>query len=181
MDVLLVPSADVKPIDSLVGTVTLQRLEKAMELWRTGQYDLIVLSGGFVQPASVQTRPHAEIMRQWVLQQPDAPADQQIIVEDKAHDTYQNAWFSHDKIEENIERRWSDADTLTITTEERHGRRFTVTFPRAISWNDIVIVSVGTLSLLGRIREFALYLMHVVDPAGNGLLARLNRNRRAKR
>ena len=37
---ILVPSAEVKPVNQLAGTITLGRLETAMELWRTGQYNL---------------------------------------------------------------------------------------------------------------------------------------------
>ena len=122
-------------------------------------------------------------MREWMLSQDRAPADNQIIVENQARDTYQNAFLSGDRIEKKLGRSWYGSDSLTITTEKHHGKRFLATFKskRGLGWHNVAIAPAEyPITKIGCLIEWALLLMHILDPAGNGLLAKLNRKLRAK-
>lgn len=190
MKLLFVPSCDIKPINRLEGTYTLKRLEKAIQLWRTGQYDGMILSGGTVSPESIQTKPHADIMKEWVLQQEAGPSDEQIIVENCSLDTYENARFSQQAVTNwlavrnasSYQKIATSSIKLTVVTEKNHGRRFLITFRRGLGWGNVTVVPADyTLSFAGLLLEWALRLMHLIDPVGKGPLARLNQKMRTQR
>lgn len=147
-----------------------------MELWRTGQFDLMVLSGGIVAPRYIQTRPHAHTMKEWVINQPGAPDNEQILIDEMSRDSYENTYFSYDRIKTAGYNPIIQDITLTIVSEIHHARRLRITFQKGIGWQSINIAPVNYKLSFGMcLLEYALYIMHAVDPEGIGPLAKLNR------
>ncbi len=57
----------------------LRRLERALQLWMSGEYSYLLLSGGIVADWSEQTKSEAELMQEWL--QNRLVADGRMIIE----------------------------------------------------------------------------------------------------
>lgn len=179
MNILLVPSGSVNPVDSLVDTPTLKRLEKALELWENGDYDYIILSGGQTQASGIETKPEAETMHDWLLKQPTQPSKERLIIESKARDTYENAILSLEILKTDL--RFKNLPTrLFVVTNQLHGLRFLTTFQQGLRWYSLSLIDSGeTLTLRKKVFEYFLITMHSLDPLGRNPLSRWNRKRRS--
>ena len=169
--------------------ISLRYEDIILRLRNTGEYNCMVLSGGIVSPKTVQTKPHAEIMQEWIMSQTGGPRGEQLLVENHSRDTYENAILSFGMITDwlavqtyiNHEEIAPCSTSLTVVTEKHHGRRFLITFKRGLGWDNVrVIPAEYSLTYAGSLLEWALWLMHLTDPAGKGPLAKLNQKMRTQ-
>ena len=118
--ILFVPAGWIDPVDKMSDD-TLQRCSVALGEWGTGQYQYMVLSGGIFRPPAVQTRPAAEIMRDWFMQKGVDSA--KILCEGYSRDTFENVSHGLPIIEEKF-----DDFQLTLITHSQHALRCVITF-----------------------------------------------------
>lgn len=171
MRVLLVPSADIAPLNSLEGTWTLLRCQKALELLETGEYGLLVLSGGICQPPEFQTQPAAEIMADWFRAQ---GVDSTLIVaEGESRDTYENIFCSLHALQ--IPR---DLLELSVVSNWQHTLRFAVTGWRACKIRIKRIPLHHPVPVSYWFMEWGLLAYHVYDRSGSKRIACRNRLKR---
>lgn len=145
------------------------RCKAALELWRGGGYDRLLLCGGTCRPRATQTMAESEIMRDWFVQH-DVPYGS-IFIEVSSVDSYQNIEYGLQVLRL---RGLGDAE-ITLVSQWQHAARMRYTFWRVHG------VKVRTLSLhyrIGLLRFmaealFALY--HRYDPYGQKRLAISNR------
>ena len=179
MNILLVPSGIIRPINSLEQTPTLQRLQAALAVWQTGKYDYLILSGSKVWPDQVSTKPDAEIMYDWLISQPNHPPLKKIYIENKARDTYENCSLTLD-ILKSLPNFTNDC-TLTLVTNPLHAKRFLVSLQQGYQFYKVAFVDTQEhLSFSGILREYCLIFIHSFDPTGKGFLPTLNRKRRTR-
>jgi len=55
-----------EPVNKLDEAATPKRLLAGLNCWKTGQYDLIVTTGGVYMPPNIQTIPAARLMADWL-------------------------------------------------------------------------------------------------------------------
>ncbi|MFA5946271.1 MAG: YdcF family protein [Patescibacteria group bacterium] len=170
--VLFVPSGNIVEKNELSPADTLLRCQRALELWKSGKFHFLLITGGLFNPPDVQSIPAAWIMAEW-FQNRGVPRDQ-IIVERDSLDTFQNIRFGLERLKEND---IVNCD-FTVVTQWQHAWRFWVT----MWWvYGIKIERVGMhykLPALAQIKEYLFILYHVWDPYGVGFLAQKNRRDR---
>lgn len=188
--IIFVPGGNILPFNELEGTFTLLRLIKGLELWQTGDYDVIVVSDGRFWPSNISNRALARIMRDWLLAQKNGPSDDDIVIEVNSRDTYENIHFSVKKIldwlyaKHRISSKHFRAEMveITVVTEKHHGQRILTTWQkskRGHRWPNIQLVDAGyRLSPIETVKEILFGLIHKIDPMGRGWLANKNRHNR---
>jgi uncharacterized SAM-binding protein YcdF (DUF218 family) len=90
-----------------------ERLHKAEVLYREGYFPKIIVSGGMGHSSSTVTE--AEGMKRYLVEQ-GIPEDD-ILLENEAHSTYENLLFSRDVMKEN------ELNSAVIITHTYHGAR----------------------------------------------------------
>ncbi len=75
-------------MDRLTENDTLYRCQKALELWHTGRYDYVLVTGGIFHPPNVQSVAAATLMGMWLLEH--GVPESQILCEIESLDTYEN-------------------------------------------------------------------------------------------
>lgn len=168
IDVLLVPSGDLRHDETsgkdVLGRYTLERCKRALELWKTDRYQIIITTGGLV----LDLGPGGSIMKNWFVEQ--GVPEGVIIVESQALDTFQNVRFSLKVLPENCR--------ITVVSQWQHAIRFWLAFK---AYN----VEIVRYPLHYKMRfqewlvEWLFILYHLLDPKGGGLLARRSREERS--
>jgi len=174
MKVLLVPCGGISAKNQISSKDTLPRCLKALELWQTGQYDRIVVTGGIFLPQHIQTVPAGEIMRQWFEKQ--GIEHDKILVENKSLDTYENVRYVLDKLKE----REIENPEITLVTQWQHSWRFWLTFRSygiKIKRHKVKF----KISWLTWLLEFAFIFIHLIDPKGIWFFGRINRKKRNRK
>lgn len=120
MHVLLVP-AELIDRHNQLSTNTLRRCVCALEEWRTGAYDVLLLCGGLFLAPERQSLPASLLMRDWFVQQ-GVPAEC-ILTEARSLDTYQNIAFGIEMLNK-TGKNWN----ITVLTQYQHALRFWITF-----------------------------------------------------
>lgn len=180
--VIIVPSHEVKPVDQLNGTITLARLRKALELWRTGKFDLMILSGGKVWSNDIQTKPFGFTMLKWIVGQLGGPEPGKIIAEELSRDTIENAELSLGIIEEEHPDLSKDRNRveITIVTEPSQGRRMAYAIRCGFGWPNVILVDSGVnIGLARKLWELWLYIYHLSDPTGASPIVKKIREKRS--
>jgi len=171
MRILLVPAGGISDKNQLAPNDTLPRCLAALEIWKEGNYDYLVVCGGIFLPPTIQTNPAAEIMKKWFIRQ-RVSADR-LMVEGKSLDTFENVKFVLELLAENkIEK-----PEITVVSQWQHTLRFKRTFKSygvKIKRHPLHY-KVGIKTWL---MEWAFILIHLIDPKGAGFFGRLNRKRR---
>ncbi|MBT7903455.1 YdcF family protein [Candidatus Woesearchaeota archaeon] len=104
----------------------MERIYRAIRLFKTGEYKKIVLSGGIVN----LPLPEAELMRVIVSEKIDI---KKIIIEDKSQNTIQNAIFVWEKLQK------EKIKSITIVSSKFHKRRLEHIFNQVFSHKKIEI------------------------------------------
>ncbi len=176
LEVLFVPAELIEPINQLSVRTQLRCL-RALDLWFTGKYTYILVSGGKFLPPSTQTAPAALLMEHWLV---DHGVSEKVIVRDlQSVDTFENILFGMQALA-----RHGHGDpsliTVTLVTEPLHAARFVHSF-KAMYGSGIRVSPVRyQLSCLEHIKEALFMCIHMLDPRGKGGVARYNRLRRRK-
>ncbi|MFA6082580.1 MAG: YdcF family protein [Patescibacteria group bacterium] len=159
------------PVDQL-GPDTLMRCEKALELWRTGQFGCLVVTGGRCHPSYVETRSAAESMQVW-FDFGRVPLSC-ILVEPEAKDTFGNAISTVAGLQH-----WGiDTDNITVVSHWLHCVRLRITFRLACRVRVKTVPLYYPIGWKGAFAEVAMICYHVLDRKGNGWIARRNRAKR---
>ncbi len=170
MHVLLVPSADIEPVNKL-GKRTLLRLQRAAELLQSGEYDCLILSGGQCHGPEVETQSAAVTMELWLAEQKiTVPV---LVIEGDSRDTYENISCSLKRLAD-----YPDGHQITVVSQWQHTWRFALTFLLA---HGIWIKRVGLhypLPLHDIVMEWLGILYHLYDWHGTKRLAKANRAKR---
>ena len=177
--VLLCPAELLTPMDQLSSN-TRRRCEAALALWQTGEYELMLLTGGRFLPQSVQTQPAAEVMAEWFKRR--GVAVDQIVVEHGSVDTYENIRLGMQRINSALTARhiFPISVEFTVCTQYQHCLRFLITFWLAhgihikthavrqpeMSWKDWCV------------EWLVLIPYHLYDWNGTGWVAETNRKKR---
>lgn len=172
--ILFVPAESIERQDRLSNR-TLLRCKKALELWRTGKYDLVIVSGGKFLAPDVQTLPAGLLMGRWFMNQ--GLETGQLIIEQESLDTFENISFSVTAMRArglDDPSRWD----ITVVSQWQHTRRFAISF-RHMSGVEVRTADPGYgLGPIEWLKEWLFILVHVLDPLGHGQLARHNREQR---
>jgi len=163
-------------MDKLTETDTLYRCEHALELWRTGEYDYLVTSGGIFHPPNVQSVPAGTLMGLWFLEH--GVPERQILCEDTSLDTYEN--IAHSIAMLKALDVWPSCQ-ITVVTQWQHAIRFFITFLWAW-WKPTRLCSLDQPITWGTwLQEWVLIAYHILDRKGTGWVACWNRDRRRQK
>ena len=169
MRYLFIPSCEVAQFDSLEGTMTEKRLVRGLQIWRSGGYDMIIVSGGVYLPPEIQKTPSGRLMKEWLVEK-DIPASK-VITEDRSRDTYENISFSL-RLLEDVEPK------IMVVTHWQHAMRFWLTFKLAHKMKVRTERMWYWIGAKNFILEWAILLVHMFDRMGTGKIARKNRESR---
>lgn len=171
MRYLFIPSCEVAPQDSLRGTTTEYRLQRGLELWRTGTFDRIVVMGGVYLPSWRQTRPSAELMYEWLVEH--GVHSMYIIVEARSRDTYENISLALELLplhDPHLE--------ITVVSHWQHTLRIAVTFWRAHRLKVRIIPLWYWVSFKTFCVEWVGLFVHLFDKTGTSWFSRYNKRSR---
>lgn len=167
---LFVPACEVLEKDSLMGTMTAQRLSAGLSEWLRSDYDRIIVTGGIYLPPNIQTIPAGELMRGWLID--NGIDSENIICERWSLDTYQNIDFSMKLIA-------GDSNPqITIVSQWQHAMRFKITFWRLYNIKVNIVSVVYKMSLKAFLLECCYILYHLLDKKGTLFFAKKNRENR---
>lgn len=172
--VLFVPSCGVTEHNVLTPTDTLLRCEEGLKLWRSGDYDYILVTGGLFNPKHVQSIPAGMLMRGWFIARGVDP--NKVIEETRSLDTFENIKFG---LEELRKRGIPDRD-ITVVTQWQHAWRFAITFRRAYGIKVKRVPLEYAMSWKSWLIEFVLIAYHAYDRYGTKHVAQKNRDDRRK-
>lgn len=170
--ILLVPSGGIAPLNQLPPENTLLRCEAALELWRTERYDYMLVCGGLFLSPHIQTRPAADIMRDWFAQK--GVSTRLILVERESVDTFENVERSiHLLTKMHLIR-----PRITVVTQWQHALRFWVTFRFGYGLHVGLAPISYPLAWHEYIAEAGSLFYHLIDPRGARACARKRRDER---
>ncbi|TSC56122.1 MAG: hypothetical protein G01um101418_489 [Parcubacteria group bacterium Gr01-1014_18] len=173
--VLFVPSCGITPVNTLTHGDTLIRCQKALELWKTGKYDIIFLCGGIFNPPHIQTRAASELMAEWFVLQGDL--EEYLVLERKSLDTYGNITFFLDA--------WTEMSLaqpeVTVVTQWQHAIRIFITFFLAHGTIVRIHPLFYRISWKTFLMEWVMIFYHLFDWKGTGRVARRNRESRRQK
>ncbi len=121
------PLAQADAIVAISGGETDERTKEAVELYQAGWAPLLIFSGA----ARDQGVSNAAIMQQIAIGM--GVTEDQILVEDQAQDTFGNAKYVRDLMEEH------GIDSIILVTSPYHQRRANSTFRRILGEDFIII------------------------------------------
>lgn len=169
MRVLLIPAC------SVIAHL-LERLEKGLWLWRTGEYDVMVLTGGKGKYPNEIAHTYNNRMRDWTMSQQGHPTEAQLIIENQSCDTYSNIALSLERIRER-----GSITSITVVTQWQHGVRFRLTFKKAYGIHEVKVHNTEyKLPLFSWLLEWFYIFAYFIDPKGAWFLGpciRWKRNR----
>ena len=173
MKIILVPAGGISAINKL-SSDTLTRCKAALKLWQKGGFDKILLSGGIFLPPSIQTKPAALLMKQWLKNA--GINEKYLLLEEQSRDTFENVKLSLD-----ILNKTSNDWQITIITHWQHAIRFWITFSLGYGIKIKIHPLFYKLPLQAMFKEFLSIIYHIYDPQGVKKIPRLNREKRSKR
>ena len=171
--ILFVPAELINP-KNVLSDNTLCRCRAALKLWQSGDFDLLLLTGGLFLEPERQTRPASEIMRDWFVE--NGVSQDWIRTERQSLDTYQNVSLSLQELQD------VHIESITVVTQYQHALRFLATFflahgqrirvnmirQPAMSWKDWFM------------EWLVLVPYHLIDWRGTLWLATWNRQQRRR-
>lgn len=167
--VLMVLAAGIEPVDKNDRAV-LARLSMGLALWKEGRFDVILVTGGIFLPRTIQTRPAAELMADWLFAQ-GVPSDR-VMIENKALNTWDNISGGLRLLSNRF---GNEPIGITVVTQWQQAMRVWLSF--ALGYGKLV--KVGPVSEPKFLPlEIAYFLLHLLDPRGVGPLAVRNREQR---
>ncbi len=171
MRVLLVPSGDIAPVNSLKGTRTLTRCQKACAVLLKSQFDILVLSGGQCHNHATETQPSAITMEKWFAKQ-GIPLPF-CVLEKRALDTYQNVAHSLEAL-----KKYPGPHDITIVSHWLHAFRFQLIF----RWAHNVKIRRASVYYWLPLRDIGfglgMFFYHIYDRYGLKSIAVKNREAR---
>jgi len=173
--ILLVPAGGIIAKNRLSPADTLLRCQKAITLWQTGQYDLILVCGGIFTPfPDTHTVPAADLMKSYLLENIPGISKEKILTEDSSRDTFENVKFALATLET---ARIKTSD-ITVVTQWQHAIRFWITFRFCRNIKVKLKPMFYRTALRIKLNECLFIAYHIYDPCGNKNLARKNRQNR---
>ncbi|MFH0856505.1 MAG: YdcF family protein [bacterium] len=166
--ILVVLGGLVVPLNKLHPCDTLLRCEEAIKIWEG--HNQIIVTGGIFLPKEVQTKPVADLMKEWLIKN-GVPAEKILTVTD-AVDTFQ-------EIEGVVEKIGGKKASINVLSHWQHLIRSFITFLFA---HGILIKPYPIFYWKGGkdfIREWGYCFLHIVDPSGRWV-SKKNRERRKK-
>lgn len=168
VEVLLIPSCGIEPMDQLSPKDTLLQLFRGLCLWETDDYHMILVTGGFSCSPFVQTKPASHIMRDWLISRGVHPDF--ILTEDKSVDTFESVKLGL-RVLDDLEVPFN----ITVVTQRQQARRYWISFLLGYG----VYVQLAQLDYklppTTAVEEWFSLAYHLLDPRGKGPLARGNR------
>ena len=171
MKFLFIPSCDISQKNKLEDTRTLRRLVKGLRLWKTGRFDKIIVSGGI--HSQNQTTASAVLMKIWLMNNEVESND--IIVEQRSLDTFQNIFFSIEMLE-----KVDSCPEITVVTHWQHCLRFKMTFWRKYGLKIKTAPIWDFINLKTFILEWIFLFAHLVDKDGQNRFSKDERDKRAR-
>lgn len=171
MKILLILAGGIVKMNRLSPQDTLIRCQKGLQLWQSGNYDYLLVTGGLFNPKTVQTITAAGLMRKWFVK--NGVAKEKILIEADSRDTYQNVAFSIRL----LKTKKIDKPEITIVSQWQHNIRIKRTF-RSYGYQvktHNVKYPVGWKTWL---MEWAFIMLHFISPKGNNYWARKNQEKR---
>ena len=120
MKFLLVPSGGISAVDELSTADTLRRCKKGLQIWKEGNHDKLLVSGGIFNPRAIQTKPAGKLMADWFISH--GVKEKDLIIEDRSLDTFQNVKFAVELLKD-----YKNPE-ITVVTQFHHTFRFWITF-----------------------------------------------------
>lgn len=152
-----------------LDTNTLARCKMAAKLWYTKKYHYLILLGGiFIKNQKISA---SQLMSSWLITGAGIP-QQNILIENQSLDTYQNVRF----FMQMMKRRKQNISKTEISciSQPKHLLRIQTTFQTyGIKIKKIPVYYPPEPRL-----EYLLAFMHLFDPLGKGLFARINQKLR---
>lgn len=171
---LLVPAEAIWAVDRMSERM-IARLLKALQIYQKDEYDYFVVSGGIFNPIYTQTVPAATLMKQWLMAH--GIHEENILVEDKSLDTYQNVQFSVDIISREMKKYPnypSCEEKVMVVSDTSHLARIKMVIEGYVSLL-LLENSEYKMSLSEKLVEKILFAITFFDRDGKGYLAELNR------
>lgn len=166
---LLIPASNINPIDNIVNTITEQRLLKGLMLFKGGEYDKIIITGGIYYPKSIQTIPAGDLMAAYLDDYGINPDS--IICENEALDGYDKIFYPMELINEDINPK------ITVVTDWLNAIKFRITFYRVYNMKIDVAPVDYPIGLKNFILECCRILYRLIDKKGVYYLAVKNRQK----
>lgn len=166
--IIFIPSGGI--VDNLLGYDTKARCDKGLELWRTGEYDFILVTGGICIKG--EKEPAGKMMSDYLISNGISPDN--ILIEEEALDSYENVLYSIPII---VDRLSYEEFSVTVTTQWQHLIRFWIIF-RALRKKVNMCPVHYRISLKSWICEWAIIGYTLYDPKGRGRIAIANRTSR---
>lgn len=158
--ILLVPLGSVEPVNVLSEKDTMIRMREAFVRWSRGGWDYILVTGGAFTSKKIMTRPGAQVMTEWFIEQ--GVPQECILVEGESRDTYQNTAKSIKLIDGVFPDKKMQ---ITVITQWQHAIRFWITF-RAYGVRVYLLPLYYKMGAIGISREFVLIMLTAIDPKG---------------
>lgn len=158
--ILLVAPVDISPVDQISPERGLHHCETVLELWRTGWYDAILVTGGKFLPSHIQTRPAADSVRDWLVSR--GVSKRKILLENSSLDTFENVGLAIHI----LDRLKLVRPTITVVAHWQHALRFWVTFFCGYGRYVRLYPLMYSLSWQEFFREVRLFFYHLIDPRG---------------
>lgn len=173
MKILLIPAGEIDELDRLSPKNTLIRCMTGLRLWKSGEYDRIIVSGGLFMPHSIQTSSAAHLMKEWLIKH--GVNRNLIIVEGLSVDTFTNTQNSVAI----IKLLKMDKCVIVVVTQWQHAIRFWITF-RAYGIKIKLKALFYHVSFKIFIQECGYIIYHLMHPKGNGKWAKRLREERIR-
>ncbi len=172
--ILMVPSWQLVPRDRLSPRDTQIVCQAALELWQTGLFDLLLLTGGLFLPSYIQSKPSSELMKNWFVAQ--GVESTRIVTETRSLDTFENIAYSLTE----LRRLGISHPDITVCTQWQHAVRIRHTFKRAHGIEIQIYTLNFDLPPLEHARQWLYIAYHCYDTRGDKWLARTVRRRRGR-
>ena len=165
------PAGGIIKKDKLSLADTLQRCKKALDLWKTKEYEKILVTGGIFLPPNIQTKPAGDLMALW-FRQNKVPAES-IIIENQALDSFKNCHLGLKKLNNPISNH-----NILVVTQWHHAIRLGITFFLGYGIRVNLFTLKYPISIKTWFMEWLFIFYHLYDPKGKKILAKKNRQNR---
>jgi hypothetical protein len=160
--IIFVPSDDIESLNDLSGTNTLLRCRKALELWKTNKYDLIITSGGRYLNQRTQTISAADIMKRWLVS--NQIDGSKILSENTSIDTYTNIHYSLKLLKD----KGINIKSLTVVSHWTHLLRMKIILWRNYQIKPICMSVEYKLTFIEWLHEIIWFFYSFLDKSGYG-------------
>jgi vancomycin permeability regulator SanA len=145
-----------------VGPRLLVRCEAALELFRSGGADFILLTGGLTHSREVQDIPEAELMRRWFVC--EGVPEHCLLVEGDSVDSCENVEFGLRLLQS----RGIEADEFIIVSQWQHALRLLLSLKWGwgVSAKTRIVPLFPRIGLRGFLVEVVFLAYHAYDPCG---------------